>query len=55
MHPAANSVANIIADYRITVPLSMMLNRCAYVPEMLARAALLDCQLETFLSNAQQL
>jgi len=53
--PPANAVADIITHDRIALRLGMRLNREPDVAQMIARVALLYCQLQTLFSYAQQL
>jgi hypothetical protein len=51
MHAAPDSVANIVAHYRISVGLGVRLHYCAYVTDVIPNPALLDRQLQTFFGN----
>src|ERR1041385_2658085 len=50
MHPPADAMAHVIADNRISVRFRVRLNGKPYVAEMIARAALLNRQLQAFFS-----
>ena len=48
-------MTDIIADYGITLTLSILLDSGADVPQMFARSAFLNCSLKTFFGNPDEL
>src|SRR5689334_11802234 len=54
VHPTPNPMTNVVANHRITMRLSMLLDSIANVTKMIADAALIDCQFQAFPGNAQQ-
>src|SRR5689334_22929074 len=54
VHLPANAMSDVFADDRIAVRFGMALDRIADVSEVIACATLVDCQLQTFFSHANQ-
>ncbi len=55
VHPAANSMTDVIPHHRIAVALRVLLHRPANVTQVLSRPTLLNRQLQTLLGDPNQL